>query len=118
MLDIALAFVLSLLIGTVAILTGARLLVDTDASVVNAALTALLGAGAWAISSVFVDWVPLLGVLLMLVIWIGVINWRYPGGWGTAAGIGLLAWIVAVAIVYGFAMVGVLEADALGIPGV
>jgi len=61
---------------------------------------------------------PLLGILLMLIVWVGVINWRYPGGWGSAVAIGFVAWIVAVGIVYLFAVVGLVTPDVLGIPGV
>ena len=116
--DSILIFVLSLLVGTVAILAGVRLVVDRDAGFANAAVTALIGAIAWAITSFFVGWVPILGVVLMLVVWVGVINWRYPGGWGTAVAIGFVAWIVAVALVYAFAVIGFVTPDALGIPGV
>jgi|AntDeeMetagen681_2_1112603.scaffolds.fasta_scaffold00599_11 uncharacterized membrane protein len=116
--DSILIFVLSLLVGTIGILAGARLVLDRDASFVNAAVTALIGAVAWAVTSFFVGWVPLLGILLMLIVWVGVINWRYPGGWGSAVAIGFVAWIVAVGIVYLFAVVGLVTPDVLGIPGV
>ena len=116
--DAVLIFVLSLLVGAVAILIGARLLVDADAGLANATLTALVGALVWSISSLFVDWIPLLGVLVMLIAWIGVINWRYPGGWITATAIGVVAWLAAVALVSAVALVGVVTPDALGIPGV
>ncbi|WP_435551307.1 hypothetical protein [Natrinema sp. CGMCC1.2065] len=116
--DSILIFVLSLLVGTIGILAGARLVLDRDASFVNAAITALIGAAAWGITSFFVGWAPILGVLLMLVIWVGVINWRYPGGWGSAAAIGFVAWIVAVGILYALAAVGFVTPDALGIPGI
>ncbi|WP_255170425.1 hypothetical protein [Natrononativus amylolyticus] len=116
--DAVLIFLLSLLVGTVAILAGARLIVDSEADFANATLTALVGAIVWAASSLLVGWIPIVGVLLMLVAWIGVINWRYPGGWGTAVGIGFVAWVVAVAIVYAFTLLGVIAPDALGIPGV
>ncbi len=111
-------FVVSLLIGTVAILTGVRLVLDSDAGVPNAALTALIGAIVWAGASYLVGWIPLLGVVLMLVVWVGVINWRYPGGWLSATAIGFVAWIVAVALVYGLAIFGILAPEAIGIPGV
>ncbi len=123
LLDAAVIFVASLLVGTVAILAGVRLIVDADAGVSNALFTALVGAIVWAVSSALVDrfvlfdWLPILGVVLMLVAWIGVLNWRYPGGWGTAAAIGFVAWVVAVAIVYAFTLVDVLAPEALGIPG-
>ncbi|MFD1565577.1 hypothetical protein ACFR99_18760 [Haloarchaeobius amylolyticus] len=116
--DSILIFVLSLIVGTIGILAGVRLVLDRDAGFVNAAVTALIGAVAWAITSFFIGWIPILGVLLMLVVWVGVINWRYPGGWGAAVAIGFVAWIVAVAIVYAFAVIGFVTPDALGIPGI
>lgn len=123
-IDAALIFVVSLLIGTIAILAGARLIVDSDAGFTNAALAAVIGAIVWAATSYLVDvvpvvsWIPLLGVVLMLLAWIWVINWRYPGGWGTAAAIGVVAWLVAIGIVYALAVVGVVTPDALGVPGI
>ena len=122
-IDAVFIFVMSLLVGAVAILIGARLVVDADAGVANATLTALVGAVVWAASSYLVDvspieWIPLLGVVLMLLAWIAVINWRYPGGWGSAVGIGFVAWIAAVAIVYLFSIVGIVTPEALGIPDV
>ncbi|MFC6717174.1 hypothetical protein ACFQGT_06235 [Natrialbaceae archaeon GCM10025810] len=118
LLDSVLIFVVSLLVGTAAILAGARLIVDSDAGVFNAALTALVGAAIWAATSYLVGWIPLVGVALMLLAWIGVINWRYPGGWATAAAIGVVAWAVAVAIVYALSVLGLVATDALGVPAV
>jgi hypothetical protein len=46
-----------------------------------------------------------------------VINWQYPGGWGTAIGIGVVAWIVAVAILFGLSAIGIVTPEALGVPG-
>ncbi|MCU4740763.1 hypothetical protein OB955_07535 [Halobacteria archaeon AArc-m2/3/4] len=121
--DTALIFAVSLVVGTIGILAGARLVVDSDAGVPNAAFTALVGAAVWAATSFLVDWIglvdwaPILGVALMLVAWIGIINWRYPGNWGSAIAIGFLAWVVAVAIVYVLSMFGIVAPEALGIPG-
>lgn len=110
-------FLVSLLVGTVAIALGARLLVDRDTGYRRAVLTALVGAVVYTIVGYFFAWVPLLGPLLMLVAWVWVINAFYPGGWGTAIGIGVVAWAVAVLLLLGLAQVGVVTPDALGIPG-
>lgn len=112
-----LVFLVSFLVGTVAITLGAQVLVDRDTGFGRAAVTALLGALVYALAGVFFGWIPLLGPVLMLVAWVGVINWRYPGGWGTALGIAFVAWLVAVLLLYGLAVLG-LSADAFGIPGV
>jgi hypothetical protein len=110
-------FLVSLVVGTVAITIGARLLVDQDTGLLQGAITALLGALIYTLVGVFLGWVPLLGPLLMLLAWVGVINWQYPGGWGTAVGIALVAWVSAVLILFGLGQVGI-ATDAFGIPGV
>lgn len=121
--DVVAVFVVSLLVGTVAILVGVRLLLDSDAAVPNALFAALVGAVVWSAAGYAevyanaLDWLPLLGAVLLLVVWIVVVNWRYPGGWGAAATIGVTAWLVAVAIVYGLSFVGVVAPEVLGLPG-
>lgn len=107
----------NLIIGAVAIHAGARLLVDRDTGFRRAVGTALLGALIWALVAFFIGWLPIIGPILTLLVWIGVINWQYPGGWGIAVGIGAIAWIIAVIILYGLASVGVIGLSALGIPG-
>jgi len=57
-------------------------------------VTALLGAIGWAVTS----WIPLIGPIIALVVWIGIIRWRYPGGWAKAAVIGLVAWVSALLV--------------------
>ncbi|WP_324664800.1 hypothetical protein [Haloarcula sediminis] len=110
-------FLVSLLVGTVAITLGAQALLDRDTGFRRAAITALLGALVYALVGVFFGWIPLLGPVLMLVAWVGVINWQYPGGWGTALGIAFVAWLVAVILLYGLGLLGI-ATDAFGIPGV
>jgi hypothetical protein len=112
-----LVFVVNLLIGAVGIHTGARLIVDKDVGYRRAVFTALIGAIVWAVVAFFLGWIPLLGPILALVAWIGVINWRYPGGWGAAALIGFVAWIVAALVLYALAAIGLFQFSALGIPG-
>jgi hypothetical protein len=118
LLDSLVIFLVSLILGTVGIYAGVSLVADREVGYVNAAITALLGALAWGVVSFFVDFIPILGALLALLIWIGVINWRYPGGWITAAGIGFIAWLVVVVVAYLLATLGLITPDALGIPGV
>lgn len=110
-------FLVSLLVGTVAITVGARLLIDQDTGYRRAAVTALVGAIVYTVVGFLVGWIPLLGPLLMLLVWVGVINVQYPGGWATAAGIGLVAWVAAVAILVVLSIVGIVTPDALGVPG-
>ena len=113
-----LVFLVNLLIGAVGIHIGARLIVDKDVGYRRAVFTALIGAIVWAVVAVFFGWIPLLGPLLALVAWIGVINWRYPGGWVSATTIALIAWIVAALVLYALAALGLFEFSALGIPNV
>ncbi|WP_246308136.1 hypothetical protein [Halorarum salinum] len=109
-------FLVSLIVGAAAIHIGAQLLIDRDTGFRRATVTALIGAIAYTLVGLFLGWIPLLGPLLMLVAWIGVINWQYPGGWGTAFGIGLVAWVVAVLILFALSQLGVVTPDALGVP--
>lgn len=111
------AFLVSLIIGAIAIHLGARLIVDSGAGYRRAAVTALIGAVVWSVVAFFFGWIPLLGPLLTLIAWIGIINWRYEGGWGTAAAIGIVAWLVALGILYALALVGFVGFEAIGIPG-
>jgi len=109
-------FIVSVLIGTIAIYAGAQLFIDRDTAIGEALITALVGAVVYTLIGLFLGWIPLLGPLLMLIAWIGVINWQYPGGWLTAAGIGFVAWIVALLILFALSQFGIVTPDALGIP--
>ncbi|XVH30722.1 hypothetical protein ACNS7O_09990 [Haloferacaceae archaeon DSL9] len=116
MLGPLLIFLVNLLIGTIAIHTGAKLVIDRDTPFSYAAVTALIGAIVWGLVSLFVGWIPLIGPILTLLAWIGVINWRYPGGWGAAIGIALVAWLIAIVVLWLLATVGIIGFDALGVP--
>ncbi|PSQ20532.1 hypothetical protein BRD01_14190 [Halobacteriales archaeon QS_8_65_32] len=111
-------FVVSLLVGAAGIYAGVQLVVDRSVGFINAVITALLGAIVYGVVSFFIGGIPVIGPLLLLLVWIGVINFRYPGGWGTAIGIGLVAWIVALVIMYLLVTVlGIGSLTALGVPG-
>lgn len=107
------AFVVALLIGGLAIHTSARFLTDVD-DYSHAVFTALVGAVGWALTA----WIPLIGPILALIVWVGVIKLRYPGGWGTAALIGLVAWVAALVILFIVNTLFALNIGAFGIPGV
>lgn len=107
------AFVVALLIGGFAIYLSARSLTDVD-DYSHAVVTALVGAIGWALAA----WIPLVGPVLALVVWVAVIRWRYPGGWLNAAVIGFVAWISALVVLFVLNTALGLGLDAFGVPGV
>jgi hypothetical protein len=108
----ALAFVVALLVGGLAIYVSARVVAGVD-DYGRAVFTALLGAIAWALTA----WVPLIGPILALVAWVWVIKWRYPGGWTDAAIVGLGAWLAALVILFALSTVLQIDVGAFGVPG-
>lgn len=106
------AFIVALLVGGLAIYISARVIADVD-DYSHAVITALLGAIAWALTS----WIPLIGPVIALIVWIAVINWRYPGDWIKAVLIGLVAWLSALVILFVLNEVLGLGIGAFGIPG-
>lgn len=110
-------FVVSLLIGAVGIYTGARALTDRD-DYTYAIVTALIASVLWVLVAFFIGWIPLLGPLLALLVYIAVINMRYPGGWLRATGIAFIAWLASLVILYILAVLNVTSFDAVGVPGV
>lgn len=109
-------FVVSLLIGAIGIYAGARVITGAD-DYTYAIITALIGAIVWAVVGFVVGWIPLLGPLLALIAYIGVINWRYPGDWTAAAMIAIVAWVTVLIVLYALAFLGITGFEAAGVPG-
>lgn len=106
------AFIVALLIGGLAIYVSASIIANVQ-DYSHAVVTAFVGAIGWALFS----WIPLIGSILALIVWIGVINWRYPGGWINAAIIGFIAWLSALVILFVLNSVFGLGIGAFGVPG-
>jgi hypothetical protein len=112
-LGAVLSFVVALLVGGLGIYAGARVVTGED-DYGYAVVTAFVGAVAWALTS----WVPLVGPLIALVVWIGVINLRYDGGWIDAAIIGFIAWLASTVVLVVLNGLLGLGLGAFGVPGV
>lgn len=115
-LDTVVVFVISLLVGAIGIYIGARIITGTK-SFAHAIITALIASIVWAGAALLLGWIPLLGPLLALVAYLGVINWRYPGGWLSAIGIALIAWVASLVIIYVLAALGIIAPGATGVIG-
>jgi hypothetical protein len=110
-------FVTSLLVGGLGIYIGGKLITGTD-EYGHAVITALIASLVWGIFAFFFGGVPGLGPVIVLLAYVGVIKWRYPGGWFTAAGIALVAWIASLGVMVLLSTVGVGGFDVVGVPGV
>lgn len=113
-------FLVSLLIGGLGIYVGAWFLASSR-NYGHAVVTAALGSVAWWLVALFVGDVWLLGPVLVLLAYLGVIKVRYRTGWLTAAGIALVAWItvlVVLAILSAVGAGGFVRGDIPGVPNV
>lgn len=117
LVDSLVVFVVSLLVGALGIYVGARVLTMTN-DYGYAVVTALIASAVWVVISWFFGWIPFLGPLLALVAYLGVINYRYPGGWFRAIGIALIAWVASVVVLFLLAQAGLTSFEALGVAGV
>ena len=116
LIDSIIVFVVSLLVGALGIYVAARVITDYE-DYTYAIVTALIGAIIWAIVGFLFGWIPLLGPLLVLIAYVAVINYRYPGGWGSAILISLIAWIASIVVLYILAVLEISSFGAVGVPG-
>lgn len=115
-IETLIVFVVSLLIGAVGIYVGARLLTERN-DYAYAVITAFIASLVWSIVAFFLGWIPFLGPLLALLAYLAIINMRYPGGWGNAIAISLLAWISSLVVLYVLALFGLTSFEAVGVLG-
>lgn len=113
-LSTIISFVVSLLVGALAIYVGAAIIVDTR-DYEHAIFTALIGAIVWGITAFFLGGIPLFGPLIVLGAYLWVIKARYPGGWKEAAMIAVSAWLVGAIVLTLLASVAVID-SAMGVP--
>ena len=106
------AFVVSLLVGGLAIFIAASVVSGTQ-NYEYAVFTALIGAIVWGIVELLLSSVPLIGEFLPLIAWVAVIKWRYGESWVNAGIIGYIAWGAAILVLTVLPMAGI---DAVGIP--
>lgn len=117
LVDTLVVFVVSLLVGALGIHVGATVITGTR-NYAYAVVTALIGALVWGIVGFLVGGIPLVGPALVLLAYLAVIKLRYPGGWLSAGGIALVAWVATLAVLYILATAGVTDFGAVGVPGV
>lgn len=116
LIDSIIVFVVSLLVGALGIYIGARVITDHE-DYTYAIVTALIGAVVWAVFGFLFGWIPFLGPLLVLIAYVAVIHYRYPGGWVNAIMISLIAWIASLIVLYVLALIGIGGFEAVGVPG-
>lgn len=94
-------FVVSLLVGGLGIYVGSQLIANKG-DFRTAVWTAFFGALGWAMVTLLVGWIPILGDLFGLLLGLGVyltiVTVQYDVDWTEAAAITLIAW-VSVAVV-------------------
>ncbi|GAB3681343.1 hypothetical protein GCM10028857_05420 [Salinarchaeum chitinilyticum] len=114
-----LVLAVSILIGGLAIHVGSMFGLASR-NYAHAIVTAVLGALAWALVNFLFTELAIAGnlsSLVALVVWIGVVGWRYETGWLRAGMIGLFAWVAAVVALALLDLLGVGGIGAYGIPG-
>ena len=113
-IDSVIVFLVSLLVGAVGIYVGAMLIAGVE-DYTYAIVTALVGSIVYAVVAFLVPF-GWLGLILALIAYLAVINWRYPGDWSDAIAITLIAWVTVVVVVWLLGVLGIVAPEATGIP--
>lgn len=111
-----LTFIIGLVAGGIGIYAGAWITLG-QASISTAIFAAFIGAIVWGIASFFIGWMPLIGTAMTFIVWLGSINWLYPGGWMTALQIAIFAWIASLLLSFLVEGLGYTSSKAIGVPG-
>lgn len=110
-------FAASFLVGAVGVHVGARVFTHLE-SYRRPLAVAAVGGVVWAAGRVFVGDVPLLAPMLALLCYLLAVDRLYPGGWPTAGGIALVAWLISGTLLFGLGEASVVGFGAFGLPGV
>ena len=116
-------FLVSMFAGGVGNYLGIRLVSDQEPSYVHSLISSVLSAAVWGgvsyLLNVYdVGITPFAGALISLLIWIVVLYFRYSGGVATAVPAALIAWIIAVIVLYVIAVYTSIPFQAIGIPAI
>ncbi|MCJ7479134.1 MAG: hypothetical protein MUP63_03060 [Candidatus Nanohaloarchaeota archaeon QJJ-7] len=117
LVESAIVFLVSLLLGAFGIHIGATLLLG-ESDYWNAIWTALIGAFVMAVVGFFLGGIPFFGPLLTLAAWVWVIHVQYRSSLGQSIAIGVAAWATVIIVLYLLALFGVTGFEAIGVPGV
>ncbi|EMA37915.1 hypothetical protein [Halococcus hamelinensis] len=116
LLDILVVLVVATLVGGLGIYAVVRLLVDDAIEPIDGLVLALVGAAAWGAVSLFLASTPVLGPVLALLVWVVLVEVRYPCGWPAASALGFVVWLPSVGLLYVLGTFGVVSFAAVGVP--
>lgn len=112
LLEVILAFVISVGIGGISIFLASAFVVN-EWEISHAIAATLAGGVFWSIA---IGVGHPLAVFLILIAWILTINIIYPGEWQQAVAIGCLAWFTSFLVLMMAESLFDLELEAFGIP--
>jgi len=85
------------LVGGLGIYVGGQL-VAGEGSYEQAVTVAIVGAIVWGLVEAFLGWIPLLGAVVTLLVYLLVLRASYSGGWAEAAAIAVIAWVTVLVV--------------------